>query len=203
MTRSFDRLARPYAFLERVSFGRSLEHARNCYISHLSNCPHGLLIGDGDGRFSSTLLQSNPNIKIDSLDISEAMLGQAQRRSGLNKSRFNPIHADATTYRYPTNNYDFLGLHFALDCFSQEQANELLPNLEQTLRPGGLIAYSDFQSTTFWQSIIVRCLYASFRVAANLRPQNLPSIVWSDQIQPLYTKTHLGGLLVSQLLQKR
>jgi len=51
--RSFDRLAKVYKPLERATFGKTLDKARCHFLPKLKDCKRGLLIGDGDGRFSS------------------------------------------------------------------------------------------------------------------------------------------------------
>lgn len=200
--RSFDRLAKVYEPLERLSFGKTLEKARFHFLPQLSHCTRGLLIGDGDGRFSARLLESNQKITIDSIEISSAMIDQARERAGENRNRFRPIHADALQHSYPSQHYDFIGLHFSLDCFSQYQLGRLLPRLEGALRHRGQVVYTDFRAHTFWQRLVVRFLYFCFRASTGLATKKLATPVWSSQIQIVSERRFLKGLITSQLLQK-
>lgn len=198
----FDSLARIYEPLERLSFAGRLQEIRRFCLPYLSNCKRGLLIGDGDGRFSSELLQHNAGIEIDSVDISPRMLEVARKRAGIRSDRLRSHACDALDHPYPTNAYDFVGLHFCLDCFSQDAIDRLLPQLEASLRPGGLLAYSDFQANKPWQARVVQLLYLCFRLSAGLTIRRLPTVRWSDDFEPIARKECLRGLVFSQVLRK-
>ncbi len=198
----FDQLANVYEPLERMSFAGQLQEIRCYCIPHVKDSRRGLLLGDGDGRFSSALLNSYKNILLDSIDISSGMLELAQKRADTNSDRLRAQVADAIEYEYPIDTYDFIGLHFVLDCFSQDAIDILLPMLEASLKPGGLIAYSDFQANRFWQRLVVRCLYLAFRLGAGLTTSRLPSVKWSPQLECIAQTERLGGLLFSRVLRK-
>lgn len=200
---SFDSLAKIYEPLERASFAGKLQGIRRFCIPLAKDCSRGLLIGDGDGRFSSALLQSNPDIEIDSVDISSGMLEEAKRRAGSESARLHPRAADALAFAYPEERYDFIGLHFCLDCFSQAEVDTLLPKLSQALRPGGLLAYSDFQASCWWQRAMVKALYLSFRLGAGLKTQRLPHVSWGTGFEELAKTQAVAGLVFSQVLRKK
>jgi hypothetical protein len=54
----FDRLAKPYRWLEYLSFGRNLERCRFHFLPQLAGTQRALLLGDGDGRFAERLLRN-------------------------------------------------------------------------------------------------------------------------------------------------
>ncbi|MDQ8185933.1 class I SAM-dependent methyltransferase [Pelagicoccus sp. SDUM812002] len=200
---SFDQLAELYEPLERLTFASRLQDIRRFCLPFARARQRGLLIGDGDGRFSAELLASNPDILIDSIDLSPRMQEFARRRAGDNSERLESYVAEALEFSYPTNAYDFIGLHFVLDCFDQDSICRLLPQLEASLKDGGLIAYSDFQANKAWQRFLVKCLYFCFRVGAGLKTQSLPTVNWSANIQIVAAKETLGGLVFSQVLEKK
>ena len=71
MTRlNFDRIARPYRWLEYLSLGRALERCRFHFLPRLRDCRRALVLGDGDGRFTAKLLDANPSVQVDAVDIS-------------------------------------------------------------------------------------------------------------------------------------
>lgn len=198
----FDQLAKVYEPLERLTFAGRLHEARTFCLPHLADCQRGLLLGDGDGRFSSALLESNPLIQLDSIDISPRMLAVARERAGQSKRRLKTRSIDARAFEYPPSAYDFIGLHFVLDCFEQKAVETLLPKLESSLKQGGLIAYSDFRSDKSWQRLCVRFLYICFRIGAGLKTRTLPQVDWSSGFQKIAEKEILGGLVFSRVLQK-
>lgn len=200
---SFDQLAKAYEPLERLTFAGRLQEIRRFCLPHIRSCQRGLLIGDGDGRFSNALLAINSNIHLDSIDISPRMLEVAQERAAKDSDRLTPHATDALRFQYPDSRYDFIGLHFCLDCFSQDAVDSLLPQLERSLKPGGIIAYSDFQATKLWQRVLIQILYFSFRLGAGLKTSRLPIVKWSPNLETIASKEILGGLVFSQVLQKR
>ena len=54
----FDRLARPYRWMEYLSFGRALERCRFHFLPQLADTRSAMLLGDGDGRFAERLLRA-------------------------------------------------------------------------------------------------------------------------------------------------
>lgn len=96
---NFDRVARPYRWLEYMSFGPWLERCRNAQLAQLTAARHALLLGDGDGRFLARLLKANPLLRADVVDSSHSMLcilNRRVRRCGpLVASQICRYHADA------------------------------------------------------------------------------------------------------------
>lgn len=209
MTSNFDALAKPYRWLEYATFGKALEEARSANLDLATTATRALLIGDGDGRFSKKLLDINPAVAIDSIDTSRKMLELATRRAK-GCERLKPILADATLYAYPKLSYDFIGLHFSLDCLTQEQANTLLPKLCLALAPNGILSHVDFFDKRSKQGLprplrraIVKALYLAFRASAGVQAKALPEVRWPLSLSLLRRQKRLGGLIVCEALQKR
>ena len=80
MPANFDRIARPYRWLEYLSFGPMLERCRFYRIPQLAEARHALVLGDGDGRFLARLLARNPSLHTDVIDQSPAMLRLLESR---------------------------------------------------------------------------------------------------------------------------
>jgi SAM-dependent methyltransferase len=82
---NFDSLARPYRWMEYLTFGSALQRCRTHFLPQLSGrCPAlgtALILGDGDGRFLARLLAANPHLSVDAVDTSAAMLRQLTRRA--------------------------------------------------------------------------------------------------------------------------
>ena len=96
---NFDHVARPYRWLEYLSFGPWLGRCRIAQLAHLTSARHALLLGDGDGRFLARMLAADPLLSVDVVDSSYSMLtvlDRRIRRSGAQaRQRICLHHADA------------------------------------------------------------------------------------------------------------
>ena len=77
---SFDRIARAYRWLEYLSFGRALERCRSLQLGAMDREGQALLLGDGDGRFTASLLARETSLRVVAVDSSAAMLALLSRR---------------------------------------------------------------------------------------------------------------------------
>jgi ubiquinone/menaquinone biosynthesis C-methylase UbiE len=178
---NFDLIAKPYRWLEYLTFGSALQKTRLHYLSELSHCRNALLLGDGDGRFTAALLMSNPNIHVLAVDSSAAMLQLLRQRceSTIPDSthRLHIEQTDAVTLSL-ADNYDLIVTHFFLDCLTQPELNSLVPRIAKHMQPGALWLLSDFRipanPAKFPTRILVRSLYLAFRILTNLRTTHLP-----------------------------
>lgn len=202
MTRSFDRLARPYALLERLSFGSSLERMRSFCLPWAHSARRALLIGDGDGRFAHSLLSANPDVVVDSLDQSAGMLRRSKLRNERFAGRLRLVRGDVREAPLETGAYDLLALHFVVDCFSEDELEALLPRLLTTLRPGGIVAYSDFRGDRLHHRFVVGALYLAFRGLTGLKAKRLPRVTWPESLRELASTEARGGLLFSTVLRE-
>ena len=77
----FNRLARCYRWLERLTFGDALWRCRCAFLDETRSSRVALALGDGDGRFTARLLEVNPTIHVDAVDSSDAMLRELLRNA--------------------------------------------------------------------------------------------------------------------------
>lgn len=212
INRSFDRIAKFYALAEKAFFGNTLQKARTFGLEHReSPIDRCLLIGDGNGSFAIELLRRHPSCEVFSIDISSKMLETSARRieRELKSSiaNFHPIIGDAASIEFEANAYDFVGLHFVLDCFDTPTCNRLIHNSVDALRHGGTLSYADFeiprsQPKRFLAKAFVRFLYLLFRGAAGLKIQSLPIISWPSSLTKQQEGRLIGGLLNSKTFTK-
>ncbi len=205
---NFDRVARPYRWLEYMSFGPWLARCRSAQLTHLTSRRHALLLGEGDGRFLARLLAANPTLTADVVDSSHAMLTLLDRR--LRKSEFHHrvrLHqADALRWN-PTGSYDLIVSHFFLDCFFPHQLEQLFDSVLPHALPGAPWVISEFAIphnpfVAWFARGIIRWLYRAFGWTTGLRVRALPDYAASLYRRGL-TLSHdqglLSGLLRSQL----
>jgi ubiquinone/menaquinone biosynthesis C-methylase UbiE len=205
---NFDHIARPYRWLEYLTFGRSLQGCRTRFLPQLAGRSSALVLGDGDGRFLARLLAANPQLHVDAVDASGTMLHLLQRRaaSAANApSGLHTHHTDALTFA-PSRTYDLIVTHFFLDCLTGADIHTLCSRLVPHLDPGTLWLVSEFQVPTgamHWPArSIVRLLYFAFRMLTQLRTSRLPDhalALASAGFLPVARHHALGGLLTSEL----
>ena len=143
MSANFDRIARAYRWLEYASFGHALERCRFSLVARLHSAQSALVLGDGDGRFLQRLLMENPDVVVDAVDASPAMLRLLTERCGT--GRVVTHCADALTFRPPRTEYDCIATHFFLDCLTSGECAALALRLREQLAPGGSWIVSEFR----------------------------------------------------------
>jgi SAM-dependent methyltransferase len=205
---NFNRLARPYRWLEYLTFGPFLWRCRTHYLPELAHCRRALVLGDGDGRFTARLLRVNPEIQITAIDASPRMIESLRQAAAPQQDRLTTHIADLRAWG-PENSaqYDLIVTHFFLDCLTTEEIHRLAARIRPAAGPGALWLVSEFATpgTLFGRAIaapLVASLYIAFRVLTGLNLRSLPDYPralsasgWSLQSH----FPHLCGLLVSQL----
>jgi ubiquinone/menaquinone biosynthesis C-methylase UbiE len=177
---NFDRLARVYAPLEWLAFGRALERARFCFLEKLRDCRNILLLGDGDGRCLVRLAQLVPSARLHYVDISPAMLARAAARlDSATRGRVTFTCADIFSCPLAAARYDAVTTMFFLDMFSAKQIRTLLAHIQPALRPGARWLFADFvlpaSGVARWRAQAwLRVMYLFFRWQTGISARTLP-----------------------------
>jgi ubiquinone/menaquinone biosynthesis C-methylase UbiE len=179
--RSFDLLAPHYRWMECVLAGRKLQSCRTRFLDELASARNVLLLGEGNGRFLSELLQRNPAATITCVDASRGMQAAARRRLTKNRfdlSRVTFLHRDALDCDLHPNQYDAIATHFFLDCFTPEQLQQLTQRIARWATPDARWILSDFQrpdrGPKRWRAeAILALMYIFFRAATRLPARKL------------------------------
>lgn len=207
---NFDRLARPYRWLEYATFGHALQRCRLHYLPALTKSRRALVFGDGDGRFLAQLLAVNLHLQADIVDISPAMLRTLhQRLPSEARERVTLHHADARSFIPPAHTYDLVVTHFFLDCLFDSQIAALIDRARMQLEPEALWVVSEFaiprgRIAASAGKLIVSGLYEAFGWITGLTVRTLPD--HATQLRNAgfvlsQEKRWLRGLLLSQLWQ--
>jgi SAM-dependent methyltransferase len=208
---NFDYIARPYRWLEYLTLGKSLEDCRTHYLPQLMDRRHALVLGDGDGRFTSKLLATNLLINVVAVDTSATMLQLLRQRSEAAtpnaSTRLRTLHSNALTFPLE-DSYDLVVTHFFLDCLTQSEINTLITRIAPTLTPGALWLISDFRIPTgpmrLPAKLLIRSLYLGFRLLTGLRTTHLPdhaSALTQAGLTRISHHHRLAGLLTTELWQ--
>jgi SAM-dependent methyltransferase len=208
---NFNRIARPYRWLEYLTLGTALENCRAHYLPQLLDRRRAVVLGDGDGRFLAQLLASNPDLHADAIDTSTTMLQLLRQRCEAATpnaaTRLRTHHADAITVPLE-DSYDLVVTHFFLDCLTQPDLDTLITHINPSLTPGALWLVSDFRIPNGLMRLparlLVRSLYLAFRLLTGLRTTHLPDYATPLTQAGLTRIAHqhrLAGLLTTELWQ--
>jgi SAM-dependent methyltransferase len=176
---NFNALAQLYRWLELFTFGLSLARCRTAFLSDCASCRRALVLGDGDGRFTAQLLRANPDIEIDAVDASPAMLRILLRRAGGDRRRLRVFAADVRSFRPPDPPYDLIVTHFFLDCLTTEEVGFLAATLSGAVSDRATWIVSDFSVPEGWYGRLVArpaiaFLYLAFGLLTGLAIRKLP-----------------------------
>lgn len=223
---NFDPVARAYRWLEYLSFGPLLEWRRFAFLSDLADRRRALVLGDGDGRFLARLLRVNPELCVDAVDSSEAMLRllEARVRAVGASPRVHLHRMDARDPRLrvavgfggrkcdersPKGPYDLVVTHFFLDCLRDDELTALLDRVVPCLAPGAVWVVSEFAIPEGAASRparrLVQGLYWAFGMTTGLATRSLPDYPalltgWGFTVER--RQTGLAGILVSELWRR-
>lgn len=203
----FDGIARPYRVLEYATMGQALERARFRFLPELSRARTILVLGDGDGRFLSRLLEENREVLVTAVDISGEMLRLLKQRCVKHSDRLKVVQTDATVFCSTClERYDVIVTHFFLDCFTQAEVEELVRRITPRLKPDGRWVLSEFHiprgAMRLPARVLVRSLYFAFRLLTGLRTTRLPdyaSALSAAAFERIDRRLSLGGVLTSEL----
>lgn len=204
-----DLIARPYAFLERITFGSQLQQCRTAFIDQCPREGRVLLLGDGDGRFLVELARRRPHLDLLYVDSSKAMchLAQCRHSKSPDPKAKALFQLGNVTSELPAGPFDLITAHFFFDCFDQPTLEALARQLAGAALPGALLLVSEFRIPSRraprWLALaLVSVLYRVFRILTGLRTQHLPDHRHALSISGwhlLHGKPRCLGLLTCEL----
>lgn len=205
---NFDRLAPIYRWMEWFSFGPYLARARRMFLPQMATARRALVLGDGDGRFTASLLHTNKQIEIHAIDVSTAMLRSLGRRAGADAARVHTETADLRNWQPPAATaYDLVVTHFFLDCLTSEEIRNLAQRIRPHLSANAQWVVSEFDRPAglFGRLVaqpIIALLYGAFGLLTGLPVRRLPDYradLETAGLALVREEPLLHGLLVSEL----
>jgi SAM-dependent methyltransferase len=201
--------------MELASFGPWLWWCRCNFLGEMGLSRRALVLGDGDGRFTARLLQTNPTVRIDAIDASPAMLRTLIGHAGPECARVQTQLADVRSWQPagPATEsgqnlpYDLVVTHFFLDCLTSIEVRALAATLHAAVSPSARWVVSEFAVPESWLGRwvarpVVWGLYCAFGWLTGLKVRQLPD--HSTALQEAgfsleMRRAWLGGLLTSEL----
>ena len=210
-TPNFDRIARLYRWLEYLTLGPLLKRTRDYHLEHLAGCKQALVLGDGDGRFTARMMARYPEMRVQAVDLSPAMMKLLEARVARlgSRDRLRTTVGNALEF-VPEGPVDLVSTHFFLDCLTQGEVLLLTKRLKPHLTKGGMWLVSEFQvpngrlRVPGW--LLIRGLYLAFRMLTGLRVTRVPAYRGPLRLARFVrVREHLemGGLLTTELWQVR
>lgn len=178
MTRSFDRLAAVYDWLELLAFAGALRRSQASLLPELPPCGRALLVGGGTGLFLEQLARHS-NAEIVCIDISPAMLARSEARirrrlpEALSRIRF--VEANAAEFASETP-FDLICTMCVLDCFDEPDLVVVMDSLSAQLAPDGCWLFHDFEPHGPLGRALVWLLYRFFRLTVAISATRLPDL---------------------------
>jgi SAM-dependent methyltransferase len=178
----FDWMARAYRWLEYGSFGPLLMRCRVSHLARMAGRRRALVLGDGDGRFSARLLETDGRIHIVALDESAAMLASLERRArgGGAGQRVTTRRGEivglleAGNFAEEVGGFDLVVSHFFLDCLTTPEVGRVAVEVRRRMGPDGEWVISEFEGGSLAARMVVALLYKGFGLLAGLKTQRLP-----------------------------
>ncbi len=212
---NFDPLARVYRWMEYLSFGPMLERCRFCFLRQCSHASRALILGDGDGRFTTRLFTENAAVEADAIDASGAMLAALRRRVQHchpdADRRLRTVQADLRCFTPSRTGYDLVVSHFLLDCLTEADVAALVERLLPHLSNDAIWLVSEFSlPEKGWRRaasrLLIRSLYFVFSILTHLQVRRIPNyaeIFRRHGFDRQHEASYLGGLLVAEVWQRR
>lgn len=209
-----DRIASLYVVGERLVFGHALDRCRVAHLPSPGQHQAALVCGDGDGRFLRALVAGRSVPRIDYVDVSRRMTALARQRVGRQTDAAGPqvefFSADIRELA-SARRYDLIATHFFLDCFDDDDIQEVVQAIASHAAVNATWLVSEFQIpprgvARYVGSLVIGSLYAAFRILTGLRAQRLPdyrAALSAGGFACVASVSSCGGLLTSQVWRRR
>ena len=204
----FDLVAPLYPLLERCVFGSRLDRARQAFFDAIVQADRILLVGEGNGRFLTSLLAHKGIGSIKVVEKSTVMVRLAKDRiRKLEEVPFDLefIEADVREYN-PANKFDCVVTHFLLDLFNPPAQQSVTHRIAELTTASGTWINVDFLPARTLRGSVLMCLqYTFFHIVSQIEARRCfdestaaAAAGWTIA----ETVSYLGGLVVAKRWQK-
>ena len=175
---NFDWLAPHYDWMEALTAGDKLQHARAAWLGELAGRRRILSVGEGHGKFAAACAARFPEAALTCVEASPRMLARAQARTRALPARIEWNCADVFAWTPPPEKFDALATCFFLDCFPPEQLAAVVARLAAWATPDAVWLVADFavpaHGPARWRAQAVHALmYAFFGAVTGLPARRL------------------------------
>lgn len=202
-TGNFDLLAPLYDFLAFLVYGRSIKGVQKALIKKISPGKKVLLVGGGTGWLIRELYEQVPPSDLFYVDASAKMIQMSRKvLKKLDPSfqqKVNLIQDQFENLVLPTD-FDVVICFFFFDLFEKEAFAAVFDQLDNCLKKGGSFLVADFfiGKGKNWQRLLVRAMYAFFRVFSQLKNRSLPPVQMAFEEKTyrlIFQKSYFKGFI--------
>jgi ubiquinone/menaquinone biosynthesis C-methylase UbiE len=196
----FDRLAPRYDALARIVIGIGIRKSQLHFLNHLTSKNKLLILGGGTGWILPFILETNPALQIDYIDVSPKMIALAKGKVKDSRVRF----IVGTEENIPDKDYDCVITNFYLDLFDDAKLQSIVLHIKNFLQPGTSWIATDFVNEKWWHKSLLTAMYQFFRITTGLQTLKLP--FWEQGLRlaggaQLEIKKYSRGFIKSTVLR--
>jgi len=178
MLNQYNSIAKYYAVLSKLIFGKSLLKIQQQAINHFPFKGKLLILGGGNGEILKFISNQRPNLEIEYLEASDKMISLAQKQIGSNQSiKFlHGFSLEACSF-----NIDCVFAPFFFDLFSENEISTFIKQLEVAISVNFTLVIVDFKLSKETQFKLIRTIQIKlsilfFKLCANHNLKYLPKI---------------------------
>ena len=195
----YNRLAPVYTFLTKIVFGRSIQTSQLHFLSHLQPDHRLLILGGGSGDLLKAILEKQPKLIIDYIDISSKMIKLARQKIPA-AATVNFI--EGTEQNIPDTTYDAVITNFYLDLFPDAALSQVIATIKKSLPTNAKWLVTDFVNEKIWHRIMLWIMYRFFRITTGIEASRLPhweSALLKSGIQEVESAKYYGRFIKSSV----
>jgi tRNA (cmo5U34)-methyltransferase len=176
--KGFNFLAPFYDGLARLIIGKDIVNSQLSFLKSFKECKRLLILGGGSGWILDALSEVCPDLQIDYIDLSPAMLNAAKERS-INNVRINFIQG--TENNIPDRLYDGVITNFYLDMFDEKKLPDVIEKIKSSLISPARWVVTDFVNERRAHNIMLNLMYLFFRTVTGIQATHLPD--WQNEMK--------------------
>lgn len=173
----FNRLAPIYDSLARLIIGKGIHNSQLHFLNHLKGKSKLLILGGGTGWILPHIVEINPALSIDYIELSPEMLLKAQQSL---KDCQTVKFILGTEDNIPRIDYDCVLTNFYLDLFIDSKMMEVTNQIKSSFTPNACWIATDFVSMRLWHKVVLWIMYRFFSIVTGLKTLSLPQ--WQNSI---------------------
>lgn len=175
--KGFDRLAPIYDSLAQLIIGKGIRKSQLHFLDYLKEKNKLLILGGGTGWILPYIIDINPTLKIDYIELSPKMILKAEKSIRKNKNVRFIVGTEANIIH---NDYDSVLTNFYLDLFKDSKLNDVVSKIKAAFLVNTVWITTDFVSEQSWHKVMLWIMYRFFNITTGLNTLSLPK--WENSL---------------------
>lgn len=168
----FNYIAPFYDALGRIVFGNALIKSQSYHLQGIQPNSEILIVGGGSGRILTEFDKLSIPLSVTYVEKSSKMVELSKNKGPFKNLSVHFVCGECKDIT--VKNFDVIFTAFFLDVFRSANLHWVIQCLKTLLGPDGIWIVTDFIRTpTLWQRLLIRSMYAFFRITAGLEGNKL------------------------------